>query len=113
MMEIKAPDSSLQFLHQRQNFRLKCFYCYWPDLLVSDYSVLVDDIGLRYAVDAKLDACPAFRITGADRVRVPELPQPLQSQVALVFIVEAVDGYDAGFGQLNQYWMLLPAGDTP
>src|SRR5687768_18622824 len=103
-MEIKASDSSLQFLHQRQNFRLKCFYCYRPDLLVSDYSILVDDIGFRHAVDAILDACPAFRITDAYRVRVSELPQPLQSQVALVFIVEAVDGHDARLGQLNQYW---------
>ena len=57
MMEIKAPDSSLfQFLNQRQNFCFKCFHCYWPDLLVSDYSVLVDDISFRNAVDAILYA---------------------------------------------------------
>src|SRR5712692_8143371 len=83
------------------------------DALVADHAALVDDVGLRHAVHAVVDANPAVEIQGREPVWVAEAFQPAERIVALVLVIEPVQRCRAALREFDQHRMLVAAGDAP
>src|SRR6267143_1318224 len=83
------------------------------DELVADHAALVDDVGLRHAVHAVVDADPAVEIEGREPVRVAKALQPAERIVALVLVIQPVNRHRAALREFDQDRMLVAAGDAP
>src|SRR2546426_9435378 len=83
------------------------------DALVADHAALVDDVGLRHAVHAVVDADPAVEIEGRQPVRIAEALQPAERIVGLVLVIEPVQRRRGALRELDQHRMLVAAGDAP
>src|SRR5881396_539695 len=83
------------------------------DALVADHAALVDDVGLRHAVHAVVDADPAVEIERRQPVGIAEALQPAERVVARVLVIEPVQRCCGALGKLDQHRMLVAAGDAP
>src|SRR5712691_4438095 len=83
------------------------------DALVADHAALVDDVGLRHAVYAVVDADPAVEIEGREPVRVAKALQPAERIVALILVIQPVQRCRGALRELDQHRMLVAAGDAP
>src|SRR6266436_4414421 len=83
------------------------------DALVADHAALVDDVGLRHAVYAVVDADPAVEIEGRQPVGIAEALQPAERIVARVLVIEPIQRCRGALRERDQHRMLVAAGDAP
>src|SRR2546427_3359903 len=104
---------AIEFIDQRDELFLDQLVGDRADALVADHAALVDDVGLRHAVHAVVDADPAVEIEGRQPVRVAEALQPAERIVARVLVIEPVQRCRGALRELDQHRMLVAAGDAP
>src|SRR5207249_8786241 len=105
--------SPLQLPSHGQYLALERFGGEWPDLLVSNDALLVDDKGLRHAIYAIVDADAPVPVDHRRSVGVAVLLQPRLSLLRIVLVIETVDWNEIGSGELHQKRVLDATGDTP
>jgi hypothetical protein len=99
--------------HERHDRFVQRLFCKRADLLERDAPVGTDDEGLRYPVHAPVDGDAAIAIGAGPRVRIAEGIEPAGGILGLVLIVDAVYRHLLVPSELQQEWVLLPAGDAP
>src|SRR5437879_12732221 len=72
------------------------------DALVADHAALVDDVGLRHAVHAVVDADPAVEVERRQPVGIAEALQPAERIGARVLVIEPVQPCCRALGKLDQ-----------
>src|SRR5438445_5944716 len=104
---------AIKFIQQGNQLLAHQFAGDRADALVTDHAALVDDVGLRHAVYAVVDADPAVEIEGRQPVRIAEALQPAERIVGLVLVIEPVQRCRAALRERDEYRMLVAAGNAP
>src|SRR5262249_3933057 len=91
---------------QRQDLPIDVLAAERTHMAEADAPGLVENIGLRHAVDAELDADPAVAVDAYATIRVAELRQEFLRVLGLVLIGDAVEGAAAILLEAHQERML-------
>src|SRR5699024_8568960 len=105
-LAIALPD-------QRQDGFIQEFWGYRTGMLVQDGAVCINQERFGYPVNTKINAHMAIGIVEGLGIRVAKALQPPLRVVALVLVVQSVDGDGTTACQVGEHLMLLPAGAAP
>src|SRR5918992_828908 len=83
--------TALQFLHQRLELRARDLGRERSDVLVANHAALVDDVGLRHAVDPIVDRDAPGGVVDRELVRIAVALEPRQRILARVLVVKSDD----------------------
>src|SRR5713226_4189185 len=105
--------TTVELLHQRQHLLLDELRGQRADALVTDDAALVDHVGLWHAVDAVIDADPAFDVIDREPIGIAHRLEPRQAVLAPVLVVQPVERDRPAFREVEQHRMFLATADAP
>src|SRR4051812_15604727 len=84
----------IELPHERLHFVAHHVGAERPDVLVANHALAIDDVGLRHAVDAIVDADASVAVEGDELVGVAVALEPGQCVIARVLVVQADERRD-------------------